>query len=197
MQRGDATCIFIWICVYIHIWVITCQTPQPSNIQPCSSREGRVLIHRLPLALGTDLIFFLEIIFPHWKGEVGRTWKHPRWVFLFISRDKRTELLWKQAKKLINNLDQKLADQVPFFPLLLFWGQSLVDNWGKQASNVLQWYWCEDRMKFYIFSSSALFQIFCMHCPSIFTFFESMATASTCYQLFIKILSFFCSDFWL
>lgn len=47
--------MYLNMCIYIHIWVITCRTPQPSNIQPCSSREGRALIHRFPLSLGTDL----------------------------------------------------------------------------------------------------------------------------------------------
>lgn len=37
-------------------------------------------------------------------------------LVFFISRDKHTELHWKQTKKLINNLDQKLADFSPDFP---------------------------------------------------------------------------------
>lgn len=37
-------------------------------------------------------------------------------LVFFISREKCTELHWKQIQKFINNLDQKLADHVPFFP---------------------------------------------------------------------------------
>lgn len=47
--------VYVSEYVYIYTSVITCRTPQPSNIQPCSSREGRALIHRFPLSLGTDL----------------------------------------------------------------------------------------------------------------------------------------------
>lgn len=190
--------MYVSVHVYIYIGVITCWTPQP-----CSWREAEYsLIQRFPLSLGTDLmptIFGNNISTLKRRGgkDIGTSQAS---VFVcFISKDKHTELHWKQANKLINNLDQKLADQVPFSPCCYYFKDKVL--WSleeKQASNVwFWWYWCEDRMKFYILSSSIRFQVFFLPCPSIFTFFESTATASTCYQLFIKILSFFCSNFWL
>lgn len=162
LQCKEEMQMYVSVHVDIYIWVITCWTPQPSNIQPCSWREGRVLIQRFPLSLGTNLMHttfgnIISTLKRRGRKDIGTSQVSVLfvWVFFFISRDECTDLHWKPAKKLINNLDQKLAEQVPFSPCYYYivdkvlW--SIEENKHQMCSCR---YWCQDRMKFYILSSS-------------------------------------------
>lgn len=129
--------MYISVHVSIYIWVITCWTPQPNNIQPRSWREGRALIHRFPLSLGTDLMHAifgnLSILKRRGEKDIGTSQVSGGFLFQEINIQNSTG---SKPKKLINNFDQKQDRSGSLFPLLLFWKQNV---WSIEENKHHMW----------------------------------------------------------